>query len=560
MESVATPRALPEEVERLLEVKFNGASEDMRPAVRGLLVAERIRALQARREEELRRWNIRFDAVAIGTDYYEASGVLPTRENFAALYHNDYGPDPAEIDEVFEGVDELNEAIEAEWSIRQTRRLDERRAILDEIRQKREAGELPAILFAKFGRYKSTINRHSCDRAAWIEGNISEKEILKRYAKYMIACELLPDGESVNNKFDRGAQRTSIALGINVHNPKVMGKRMHHSFVYELISANSELVDKGGVVGTEVYQKWESYLNPDGTKQYHDEVLSNADPQRLVLPEYYYDKESARIIALGYVSIEGFRRSDETRYLEQLNKQQQLVVSKSINSLPVEAKLSEIIKLDQLLIDGSEVLIKVKQHQNKYRSWEKEDFISYGHWLLRILEGAEKRLTTNNVKRAYKTGIGPSLDVIIKRFGTVQKFFEEVGFSNYTASGSMDHMTLEDYAQYVSQVRAKHGGRINRKVLRQEYQQKRIKDVPSPYHFAKKVPGGLTAILGKIGSSPNNIRVDPNLMLANGTEFTRQHGRPPHSSEIRAKNGFASVRTIQKLFGSIKDFQKMCLD
>lgn len=263
--------------EAVIETRLNGYSIPIKNFVLDLIKVKTIREKRLREQRFAEDFGILCSAQSIGADYYEASGQMPDEDVLRALHQNGYAPPPEDyIACIFydledyhahilvETKDRANEALEKEKDSRA-----ERQKVLAEIEQKTAAGALPFLLFAPFTREKSAPEARCNDIAKLCHDSITDKEIIKRYAKYQVACALVEEREDMIRHQDINYRRLSIALGVNVET----GKILNHSFIFEILGGNKDFKTKEDVIESKIYEKWEHIIYPPKVKNERERYL-----------------------------------------------------------------------------------------------------------------------------------------------------------------------------------------------------------------------------------------------------------------------------------------------
>lgn len=158
-----------------------------------------------------------------------------------------------------------------------------------------------------------------------------------------------------------------------------------------------------------------------------------------------------------------------------------------------------IVYLGQLLRDG------IPQNAGPYEQsnasqWSSDKLHKFGRWLSKIVPPP-----TNNhyhidrevINNARQLGIGPSKNVLYKRFGSMSLFFKEIGVANFRYRGLHNDWELEDFISYIKQI-----GQEKRPTAKKiEEVVAKNPSLPSPYIINKRFQhiGGLKTILELAG-------------------------------------------------------------
>lgn len=515
-----------------------------------------------KQKEWRRQQDIFHEAMVIGGDYIDASGELPTVENLTALHRNGYlNHSPQEIMAVAqcETLEELQGLIRTHHEDESLRTAMQKTAILEDVDADLQAGLVMPELFRESLPFKSFGQlaveadgaRSKFDIVVPLDLEVPVDEKIRRYYTFKVVQLLTPNlDETAEQNPQRPlplVRRTSIALGYNLNT-----KKKYSSLGAELSKCNTTLDSPKAWTAVERVadeQGWLDYVDPSLRQKYLEQLKGASTTQ-----EYFFDLTSKKIVVLGKTAIEDFRRDEGHLYLQRLAERHQLLLGKAAigkvyaddgNILPTVVRLGDILS-------GGGPYVKVKQSKNRYFDWKREDYLSYGRFLMGHAE-----INIDTIFRAYNMGLGPSREIIIhpKRFRSLDNYFSRLGFRNRLPANPFAKWKFEDYVTYGQQVLEQYG-EINTTILRQNYQNSQRKDVPSPWTIDHYVKGGLRALRYALGCPANNLRLDAADILERGVVFANQYGRAPTKTEIDALPEFCSSKTVQNHFFKISTYRQ----
>lgn len=177
--------------------------------------------------QELARQNAIFhSAIALGSDFLEATDALPTLADLARLREEGYfDHDPSEIEDIFYGLEDYHEFVRQELDRRTVMRQAKKTEFLELIAAERRSGTVPENLFRLFQRDDEATRRAQASfkkvsmRLELVEGPITDDEAIRRYFLYKIVEELTPGLEAeadVKKELIPAERRVNITLGFNV--------------------------------------------------------------------------------------------------------------------------------------------------------------------------------------------------------------------------------------------------------------------------------------------------------------------------------------------------------
>lgn len=217
-------------------------------------------------------------------------------------------------------------------------------------------------------------------------------------------------------------------------------------------------------------------------------------------------------------------------------------------------QLSALLMNKPLIEAGTYGLLDVED-------WTREDYLIYGRWLIDIVKPAGGDISANVIMQASRLGVGPTVKRFEaeKRFGTLSKFYVELGNNPHYTRGLFDDWSQSDYIDYASRVAESYGGKPTSEVFRQfsfDF------EGPSPQIIRAKF-GSIKSLLERIGY-PNIESWDEadyvdwgvNLLLANDG---KKLNRISLDYLSKMKRG-PSARTIVNHFGYLSHYKKLVLD
>lgn len=528
--------------------------------------AQEIRERKARFDQRREQWHILRDAQTIGADYYQASGELPSLPVLESLSRNGYCPPPDQfLGIIFYDLDDYHAHVltEAEHRVKEESQQESqaqarKEDVLSAIDEGLSLGILPEVIFHHFNRERSEESQKVRDLAVFTEKELDETERIVRYAKYRIASELVVEKEVAKRPKDIEAQRISIAIGVYLDTNRIAQK----SFLQRILASNVDLGSIDLIKETAVYENWSPYLEVDNDElrdrqKYLESLLAAAgeastpgDDSYNAAGEYFYNRQTGRVLCLGTLALTELIKMPEGRYLKFLDDRGKLDLQTNGSLRKTTVSLREIATTDHGL--------KVKTSREVYMGLERADLISLGHLLLNVMgDGTEPgKFDKRNIQRLYDVGITPAPDFIVRRFGSFSNFASQFGFNNRAAKGRFNEWTPQAYRQYGQAVLAEQG-KVTVRLLQKLFQESPLKNVPTSHHIDAYYPGGMGAFLADVGSTPHNRRRSDQSLIDDGVRFAIREGRPPKRVDIESSDEFSSVRAYQRRFGSLRNYQAL---
>ena len=373
------------------------------------------------------------EVVEVAGDWLEAANGSPlNKRQYDNLFKKGYVSHPStEVLRIFDDWDDFQQISATYYQDGQQEKEQKRDELLEAIEEEMKLGLLPEVLFQEAVPY--TVTYCEVEPTSGEKGKVKKLQrsqltgnqaptvkILERYAKYTLINYLLQDRPSEDMPSEQ--RKASIAMGFNLESGKSLS-----SFKGSLKNSNTLLSD---VDIDEAIEKLEldHLIHPESRQQHLTELL-NAGMEQL------YDTKYMRL--LGKTATASYLKG-ETQKLEHIHYLPELLLSDELNEqVAKRGKKREVSKLTN------------------------EQILEYGKWLAGIIEAETGEATLNReiIERASKLRLGISPDQIVRRFGSLAKFYAELGLANAKKSKLYHEYEIEDFAQLVAQL----GERLGRK-------------------------------------------------------------------------------------------------
>ena len=250
-------------------------------------------------------------------------------------------------------------------------------------------------------------------------------------------------------------------------------------------------------------------------------------------PEYFYDLSNRQLL-LGKVAVETHTQ---------------------IAELP-----TEVYPLRELLRQDIGELPPFKWEPKPKR--RKSELLKYGRWLCEVVgepdDKKQRKLNEFIIHRAGRLGIGPTVHEITKHpaFGTLSRYYMELGLSGVKKAGLFDDWSLDDYKNFLVELEAELGRKPQRD------------DIINKNHAAPDCPP-LSVILRRLGrlsnlyalnGRPSAFSATKDDCLGWGVRFMKANGgRLPTQFQIdylSTKDLSVSATKVAKLFNGSLNIYK----
>jgi hypothetical protein len=194
-------------------------------------------------------------------------------------------------------------------------------------------------------------------------------------------------------------------------------------------------------------------------------------------------------------------------------------------------------------------------------SWQRSDYLDYGHWLVKLTRHDEAVHTLNRdtLVRAGYLGIGPRVARFTSRlrFGSLSQYYQELGIDRTHKVGLYDEWTQHDFIEYATDLVAEIGRKPNNKILWERH--RAGLSGPSPYLIYQRF-GSLGTWLEFAGfpnihawEETDYIEWGVKFMLANDGRLPTARGLNKLSSLKRGP----SSRVVLNHFDKLSFYQKL---
>lgn len=212
---------------------------------------------------------------------------------------------------------------------------------------------------------------------------------------------------------------------------------------------------------------------------------------------------------------------------------------------------ADVAPLPQVLLDDSFVIPADRYPKTSFSDWNREDDITYAHFLHQIAVESGQRITKDIITKAGYLGIGPRIKHFTgaARYGNLSNFYTEAGLHDTHQVGRFRHWSRADYVAYIKNIAAEIGGRPSQDILWAR-QQSGVDTGPSPYDIRQAI--GSTNLLLELAGFPNIHSWDEQDFIDWGVKFMlANNGILPTASRVQKlsllKKG-PSARVIQNRF------------
>ncbi len=513
-------------------------------------------SIKTARESELKQqeWNrqhaVFVSATSVGADYLESTGAPPSEAVMDILQLNDYSP--------YTSQDILQSGVFYDWKDylsfveqKQKDRLSEdemgKEQILSEVAIMIDNGDLPFIFVADLEPYKSeekqakieNDGQKSINDTKRLTGAIADRdELIKRFARYQIATELVIEKEDEKGSHSRRLQninirRLNIALGVNIDT----GKILNHAFVQEIKGSNN-LLSIEDIKNSEIYQKWYDVLHPVERKKYLEDLEEAGHSAKIAMYSSSFPSEQLSI----YEPSETFYDTSDSSLMIKLGK------------TAVQAS-KKIVPLAEIMSDTN-YQFDTRADANRFREWSQDDCLKYGEWLVRFVP----KLNFYSIERASKLHLGPGVYGIQRRFnGSLHNYFSDLGAPQKHARYSYKRYSQDYVVDYIRSVAELYEGKMSEKILRMHYQKMKEEGIkvlsPNTIEKAGEAPIGLLFEIA--GFAPKNRKTDAKGCVEGAIRFYHENGRLPHVADINESPYLPSWPTIRRYCGSIGGLHEM---
>lgn len=489
----------------------------------------------AERQSEWHRHNYIFEsAEQVGADYIEACGVLPTEEVMAALQTSgftDYSTE--EIMEVFHDWEDFQTFAEA----KSIDRVEQKRQLAAQVRQKIEDGELPLLLAADY------CNKSS--RALLTGGQVDDIELISRYARYNLSDEFIEEEPGDNYM----PTKLAIALSIDSESGKVTNRPLG-----ELLASKSQSARRD-IEQSSIYREWYYFLFPKNRKTYLKELLAASSTAIYFKEfEYYYNRKSRTVTAVGKSAYWAALISSNP-YLNWLKTIGKLRVRQETQ---VNEEDNAVFPLSDLIVTEDLATYGISREEKVQKRGSREAHLAYGRFLVELVKQAtgEVKIDEKIIQNARTLGIGFSVSQLYKTFGNLARFYVALGVGNSMRNRQFGNLTLEYFATAVSQLGERLGHRPNRGEIDLESR----KNVNFPSHrIATRCGFTLREIYEQAGWPDVSIwgaeeceKYGLRFMLANGGMEPSQAALDFLSTQKRGPSATTVSKKYAKKFGEYK--------
>jgi hypothetical protein len=491
-------------------------------------------------ERERQLQQIIFDeSIEIGCDWLEATGKPISETELQNLYDNGYSSySPDEILGIFDDWEDYQTLSGSYHEDRPTP--DEaKQQLVNQLREEAKQGLVPKVFFDETETYKvkNPSGKKDLMRYRFTGKAASPDTILLRYHKYLVVDHLTKDRESGQDITEE--RKTNIALGFTEETGKPLS-----SFYASLKNSVTSLTEQQLNLAIEELDAYD-YIYPNSRKEHLGLLLENGRRHPINEPEYFYNPSKKKIILLGHSALHMIHEPKTRKYLDWLKSRGQVVFTENTTSLKRDKEKQAVLPLSSLLTNREISINRESDQRNKYRDFDRDLYLSYGHFLLNITNDISGFL----IERGRDLNIGPGPWLIKSNYGSLPDFFEEVGVKKKQDLSVWTSELIEDYVCCVHE----EYGSVDIALIRKLYQES-PHNRPSVHAIQKSVTGGLTTILTNLElPAPPTKQRDPNELLLSAVEMAKTLGRIPKTKEL---SKIASTITFQKLFGSISDCQE----
>ena len=477
-----------------------------------------------RNPEKIRRDFIYTSAKEIGADLMLATeGEYITEDNLHALQLRgclDYSTRDI-LDSYFDDLEDLNN------DVRQTyvERLEEDNLKKQQVLAEIARSQIPDNLFSvvKFEGGMGYIQDESVD----------EEEKITRYSKFTLAKQLLQEV-----KKDISEQRlVGIAMGIFLEDESLEGKKIS-SYQSEIRRASTDNILQADVeIAAEVAGRYD-LIYPERKKAYLASI-KNAATKPIIVP--LREKQNVYDLTTPEVSID-------------IKRKRLLVGAEALRAaLERGSKRESIHKIGELLLKDSVEYRLGRLDPYQYKSWDRQEYIRYGRWLLTVIEPQRGRLNARLIARARKLDLGPGIDAIASKFSGLPEFYRALDI-NARSKGRFSHWALEDWVAWASLGSAENGGKITRDIIVTRSQQN--SNEPT-WKMMKNGAGTLSRLVEAMGLEPYHKMTSLEACVQRGIQFVEQTGRMPQKSDFREDTVLPGLNPIYKYCGGIVNFRNL---
>lgn len=240
----------------------------------------------------------------------------------------------------------------------------------------------------------------------------------------------------------------------------------------------------------------------------------------------------------------------------------QLLIGKAALAQHIEAGShpADIVTLREALLDPHLDISSGKNQRLDTRSWDTQDYVTYGRWIASVteLEGA-KGLTSRIIDRASKLGLGPSVKKIRRstKFNKISLLQKEAGLDkDRRRIGYFDEWTTGDFIEHLRHVGEEKGRRPTIETLKRRREQGL--DEPHPNLIKQRV--GSLPLAYELAGFVSTLNWDRDRYLQWGVEFMQANqGKLPTRKSLdilsKAQRG-PSYPGVHRWFGGLISYQE----
>jgi hypothetical protein len=237
---------------------------------------------------------------------------------------------------------------------------------------------------------------------------------------------------------------------------------------------------------------------------------------------------------------------------------QLLIGQSAIAACVEESGIGDIVPLGTMLNLKPSQTTSLGYERHQYPEWQTNDYISYGHWTIRIIEAqtAAKRVVRDHFQNMYHLGLGPSRKSIEEQFGTFIDFKVAINSPVNKTQGLYEHWQLSDYVEYALELAT----RVDGKPLESDYQ--------SAFHRGE---GPSPAMIFQIGESITGLNARlryPNIHSWTEEDFIQWGVRTLRANQgtgltsrlidqLSKQHLGPSCSTVVTHFGKLATFQRL---
>lgn len=492
------------------------------------------------------------DALTVGADWLEASNGLTINESqYQNLFDSGYASFPiSTVVESFSSWDNFLQSTTHFHSERSKEEAEKKVELYDSIMRQYDWGLIPTELLLKANYYRvcgPASGKKLNDRREFENSFATVDEIIQRYCRYVIVDHVNKDRPS--NEEVPEERKINIAVGFTVQTSKPLA-----GFLGSIINTNANLTTDDVILAAEELGLYD-YMFPQHRKEHYKTIFNIGNGKSVdVTP-----RQKPRIIQLEEVE-KAWRIETHDVRIDIEQKRLLIggfVVNSVQNSKPNQKKVFNLREL--LLTKGLDYKLTDSHEVRRFNHLSKDECITYGKWLLNIIEDKEELFDKNLLQNAYLLGLGPGIKSLTNkqtRFRDLTEFYNTMRVRRRRTS-SFTHWSLDTAVRHVKDIAEETGQLINRKMITER---KKNGSAEPSYQIYEERWGGLGNVLRAAGFSAYNEELSAEACLEAGEKFFIENGRVPKISDIKKTDYLPSDWSIAKYCGGTAEFQKLILE